>query len=343
MPYKMADGRWRAVRMISGKRRTKICRTRKEAKKWEAKQSHIEWNAAPIPTVFCVSTEYLSYCKEQFCGKTYNEKRLAVKNMLAFISPDTPMDSLQVKTIQAALGHRAKASGHSANKDRKNLVAMYQWAVKMYGLPAENPFKKIERFRADPIPRHIPSENEFWAAYNAAGQEDRVFLLAALHTAARRGELFRLAWADIDWEARTIRLGTRKTRDRSMEYAVLPMTSELADALARHKKSSLRSVFVFCREDGQAFASRQHYMDRLCKRAGVKAFGFHAIRHLSASMLARAGVPLPTIQQILRHKSSTTTSRYLHSLGVVENVLEGVFKKKAPEDESGACREAIST
>ena len=78
-------------------------------------------------------------------------------------------------------------------------------------------------------------------------------------------------------------------------------------------------------------------MKRLCKRAKVPAFGFHAIRHLSASILARAGVPLPTIQMILRHKSSHTTARYLHSIGIVDDVLSEVFgKKKAPESNSGA-------
>lgn len=57
-------------------------------------------------------------------------------------------------------------------------------------------------------------------------------------------------------------------------------------------------------------------MKKICKRAGVEPFGFHAIRHLTASILFGKGHKLATIQAILRHESKTTTEKYLHSLGV---------------------------
>jgi integrase len=42
-------------------------------------------------------------------------------------------------------------------------------------------------------------------------------------------------------------------------------------------------------------------------------------------MMDRAGVPLTTIQAILRHKSATTTDRYLHALRGAKANLNGVF------------------
>jgi len=48
----------------------------------------------------------------------------------------------------------------------------------------------------------------------------------------------------------------------------------------------------------------------------VKPFGFHAIRHLTASILYHKGYEVSVIQSILRHKSPTTTNRYLRSLGL---------------------------
>ncbi len=65
------------------------------------------------------------------------------------------------------------------------------------------------------------------------------------------------------------------------------------------------------------------FMKILCKRAGVKHFTFHSIRHLTASMLAQEGVDIPTIQAILRHKNSMTTTRYIHRLGITKNVSGG--------------------
>ncbi|GEM_PF-4569499 len=52
------------------------------------------------------------------------------------------------------------------------------------------------------------------------------------------------------------------------------------------------------------------------------------------------GWHIPTIQSILRHQNSLTTSRYLRKLGNTRNVLEEVFvikafeKSKTPEGRS---------
>lgn len=83
--------------------------------------------------------------------------------------------------------------------------------------------------------------------------------------------------------------------------------------------------YVFCNEDGTPYNWRQYLMKILCKRAGVKHFTFHAIRHLTASILFHDGYPVMVIQGILRHKNPLTTTRYLHRRGLMENVLEEVF------------------
>jgi len=59
-------------------------------------------------------------------------------------------------------------------------------------------------------------------------------------------------------------------------------------------------------------------MERLCNRAYVKPFGFHAIRHLTASILYKKGYPLAVIQAILRHANPNTTARDIRSLGLEE-------------------------
>ena len=75
----------------------------------------------------------------------------------------------------------------------------------------------------------------------------------------------------------------------------------------------------FCKEYfGKPFLHRQHLMERLCTRAKVKPFGFHGIRHLTASILYKKGYPLAVIQAILRHANPNTTARYIRSLGLEE-------------------------
>ena len=59
-------------------------------------------------------------------------------------------------------------------------------------------------------------------------------------------------------------------------------------------------------------------MKTLCKKANVKYFRFHPLRHLLASILEDLGVPIGTTQRILGHKNRKTTEGYLHSAGDAE-------------------------
>jgi integrase len=76
-------------------------------------------------------------------------------------------------------------------------------------------------------------------------------------------------------------------------------------------------------------------MKGLCKRAGVVPFEFHALRRYVASVLADTHkVSAKRIQRILRHKSVTTTERYIQNinqdLAGTMNLLSG----KGPHDGS---------
>jgi integrase len=75
-----------------------------------------------------------------------------------------------------------------------------------------------------------------------------------------------------------------------------------------------------------------HHIDalkRLCSKAKVRHFGLHAIRHLTASILANERVPLIAIQAILRHKSLHITQRYLHQFTELRSSLKVLSKRKS--------------
>lgn len=140
----------------------------------------------------------------------------------------------------------------------------------------------------------------------------------------------------------TITLYTRKRKGGNLEPDTIPMTDTLKTELLwwwEHRPVKTDHVFVSLDEFpgrdkyyGQPFKHRNGFMKAVCKKAGVKHFGFHAIRHLAASILYHEGTPANVVQTILRHKNATTTERYLHSLGTKEarKALNSVMDNRKP-------------
>jgi len=332
----MKSGRFRAVKMISGNRRTATFATKTEARQWEAAQSAEAWarEASPILTASSAATQYLDDVQARMSRQTYIEKQSVFRLLFRFISVDIPIEDIGVGQSMAFLSAQFKArGGNAANGDRKNLCAWWSWSVEQLGVQAPCPFSRVKKFPENRHPRIVAQETGLRKILDEETGQMHLLLLTMLHTAARAGETFRLRWDDLDFERRTVRLWTRKRKGGGEEFDLVPMTEELAQAMLEHKKNA-RSVFVFTQDNGQPLHHDLDIMDRLCKKHGVPRFGFHGIRHLTASMLDAAGKPLALIQAVLRHKSATTTAKYLHSLRGARAELDDVFRgaeKKAQE------------
>ena len=346
--------RWRGSVMVKGERRDKLFSdaTKKSYRKavlWEKEtQKNLEkiQTAMGCLTIFNWAEEYLDFSKERFSAKTYKEKKYAFARLCKSIKLELPVKNLSQSMAFAFLRTQAKErSGCASNKDRKNLSAAWEWGRKyLNDFPRDdvNPFRSVDKFPEKRSPRYIPPENDFWKVFNVAEDQDQIMLLTFLHLAARKKEIFNLTWADVDFGNNQVRLWTTKREGGNQEADWLPMTSELRTALMQWWKDrpikDSPYVFVcldktpFCEQYfGRSFTSRQRFMSRLCGKAKVKPFCFHAIRHLSASMLYHRGYDVSVIQAILRHKNPTTTNRYLKSLGLEHTrlALEEGLKKPA--------------
>jgi integrase len=332
MPYLMRTGKWRAKRMINGEIRTKVFPTKQEAKKWEAAQVAGTWQKSRTRTASLLDflNAYLAMAKSRFVYITYQEKRLAVKRLFKVVSPLLAAEDLTPADIMNAMSKTAlDVSGNAANKIRKNLIPAWTWGKRYCGLPAYNPFLEVESFPADENPRYVPPEEDFWKVYEVAEPHEKLILLFFLHTGARKMEAFRLKWEDIDFSRRTIQIGTRKTGHGGMEYSTIPMTTELRNALAEHKIRSRSDYVLVDPHTGQPYDRHYGCMALLCRKASVKPFCFHAIRHLSATILAYADMNIPTIQAMLRHKNPNTTARYIKKLGVRPETVDRVFENRS--------------
>lgn len=310
----------------NGQRKRKLCKTKKEALQWEAEQRKVkEVEVSATNTVLLEwATAYLDYANGEggFVEKTVKEKRHAFKVLFTTIDPYCQVDEVVQLDILKHFQAQAKSrSGNAANKDRKNLRAAWEWGIRFLDMPRENPFAMVDKFAEDRHERRVPTLEEFWKVYDACDTEqDKLMLRMYLETGARREELFRLMWKDVDFKKNQVRLRWKKNQRGQWEDAWLPVRAEFMVLLKQHQKITGLLKFVFLNmpsEDPKTWVPyrfRQRWLINLCNRAGVERFGLHGVRHLFASILAADNRPLVEIQHMLRHGSISTTQRYIHRL-----------------------------
>lgn len=307
------------------------------AKKLNAEQQ------ALIPTDSCRkklsilewANAYLEECERRNTLSTFKEKRDGFTRLMRYLakteglSPDMPVESFGRRQARVYLAWQKDRRGpNCSNKDRKVLTTAWRWGVAyLDGFPLDqpDPFLGCQRYAEIRTPRYIPPETDFWKVYAVAPEREQALLTCYLNLAARKSELLRLTWDEVDFARNTVTLTTRKTRTGTVKRDEMPLNAEVRQTLLwlwENRQGASNHVFTCPVEPfiGQPYKSAAHVMKRLCKRAGVKRFGFHAIRHLAATILAQEGHSLFSIQHSLRHEKQSTTDRYLHGLGAFKEV-----------------------
>ena len=296
--------------------------------------------SAPRPvTIIEWGTAYLEECRRRNSLATFKEKRDGFKRFIRYLektkglSPDDSVESFDRKQARRYLAWQNDQRGpNCSNKDRKVLTTAWKWGLSFldnFPMDKPDPFLSCPRYAEKRCPRYIPPEEDFWKVYDVAYEREKALLTCFLNLAARKGELLKLTWADVDFERGTVVLTTRKTRTGTVKRDEMPMNGDVRQTMLwlwQNREGTSNHVFTCATEGfhGRPYKSAAHVMERLCERAGVKPFGFHAIRHLAATILAQEGKSLFAIQHALRHEKQTTTDRYLHSLGAFSEVSDAL-------------------
>jgi len=159
-------------------------------------------------------------------------------------------------------------------------------------------------------------------AYNAPHLVE--FIILALHTGCRSGELFGLQWSDIDLNNRLIYLSADKTK--SGKGRSIPLNDHaLSSVLARKKFGKANcpgSPWVFSTTKGNKISSVKKSFKTACVRANIEDFRVHDMRHTCAAWLVTSGVPMAEVRDLLGHSSITMTEKYAHL--APENVRKAV-------------------
>jgi integrase len=148
-------------------------------------------------------------------------------------------------------------------------------------------------------------------------------------------EILGSGWDDVNFEKRTVKLRTRKRKGGKLQTDLILMSATLFKCLKkRWNERDKISPYIFTKPGGGIYTKDdkpiREMMEQLCEKAGVKRFGFHAIRHHVAMILEDSGkATLREIQKMLRHQRPTTTDKYLEGLSpAMEKVADILDEQK---------------
>jgi len=238
--------------------------------------------------------------------------------------------------IQAFILKRSRVSACTANRDMVSLRSLFNFGRKQ-NLITVNPTEGIESLPIEKKVKYIPPLEDIFKVIAAAEPDTQDYLWTIRETMARVSEVNRLAWDDdVDLEGRYVILYTRKKKGGHLTPRKVPMTEHLFKILSRrYAQRNKQMPYVFwytyvSRKTGERcegpYTRRKRLMKGLCKKAGVRYFNFHALRHSGASVMDSLGVPIGSIQRILGHENRTTTEIYLQSIGDSERQAMAVFE-----------------
>lgn len=191
---------------------------------------------------------------------------------------------------------------------------------------AANPAAGVKRPRVERNEMHALAAAEIRRLLEAVRPEWRTFLLCAVTTGMRLGELRALRWGDVDWNGRRLwvrrsvtRRGTFQEPKSHGSVRAIAMPVSLISALRRHLMASPvkgDDELVFCTERGTPLDGtnvvRREFKPAL-RRAGLPQIRFHDLRHTFASLLIAQGEHPKLISEQLGHASvQITLDRYGH-------------------------------
>ena len=151
------------------------------------------------------------------------------------------------------------------------------------------------------------------------GDEGLAFVLLAGDAGLRGGEIRGMHWSSIDLRRRSLVVEWSEYKGQLIapkynKVRTVPMTMRLTAVLKRLRKGQDRTTLVFKQDDGVPFTK---YLGNKLLRAALddaelRRKGAHKLRHTFCSHLAMRGISARVIQQLVGHKSLTTTERYMH-------------------------------
>jgi len=217
-------------------------------------------------------------------------------------------------------------SAKSANRTLRNLKTALNWAEEEELIP-HNPIRKVRRLRTEKNIKYIPSPTDVQKCIVTCRPNRYALYLFYINTGARKQEAFHLLKRDtfLEGDEPFVVLYTQKKRDRNRTPRNIPIPLDYRPILIE-QIANTNSEYVFTHSNGKPLKSLSRWLPMLCKKAGVKPYQFHALRHYYAHDLWKNGASIDTIQMLLGHENQITTKVYLSQIRVPYSAVQYISR-----------------
>ncbi len=269
--------------------------------------------------------EYIEYTRYIQRKRSWDRERGALKNVVKELgeyklSEITPEKLIKYQGIRLSKG----IMPGTINLELAFLKRMYNIANLQDKFQDKNPVMQIKFLHQEDRPERILSLKEERRLLQASPEHIANIIICALNTGMRRGEMLSLKWDKVNLEHGYIILESALTKTKKTRR--VSINSILKNLLIK-LESNKQSDYVFTNEHGKEYSninSLVYLFNTSLKRADIKGFRFHDLRHTAATRMIEAGVPLFAVGQILGHSNPKTTMRYAHPDQSLKDGLEAL-------------------
>ncbi len=291
-------------------------------------------------------SEFLQYVTAEK-GLSLNTRVAYERDLEQFIifakAKKISLETLTLENLRDFLSHLRSREVTSRSIARKvsALKQFFQFLMREGQLKA-NPAELLTVVvKTRRLPKHLSVEESFKLVESvngatASGVRDRAMLEVWYATGCRVSELAGIRAEDIDWKGGLVRIRGKGGRERWVPLSSDSQAWALKYKHVRHDwigKHGLEEQATFFLTDRVTPYTRQaiwKWLSRAAATAGIKKKIWpHMIRHSFATQLLQGGADLRTVQELLGHRSISTTEMYTHLN--VEN-LKVMQRKYHPRD-----------
>jgi integrase len=211
-------------------------------------------------------------------------------------------------------GRGGTVSAATVNRDQQFLSRVLSEAV-LDGHLARNALAGLRKLKEPRQPRRWLSKEEIATLIAKSSKRFRPLVVAAVTTGARKCELTRLRWGDVDFSAGKIAIFRQKTgTSDSLDLHPLLARELLALKARRGKKRPVKDADpIFLSRRGVAFTNVSRSWELAVEAAGLagrEGLTFHSLRHSFATWFLSDGGAVTDLQAQLGHADLATTQRY---------------------------------